>query len=366
MNRFTRRVTHGMAATAVTGGLVMGFAGVAGASTLSTPSLGARPAAATSTHRSVAPQPESTMGFNLINNSAETLDFVKTTGSLPAPPTAPLTTAQQVNFELPAPTWSYDSGTAYYNVMSPNGTQIGTLQVWMKSNQSWTVSFFDMNGKPMNTMTYAQGLNDNTDIYIEDAVGSPNSSQSLPAASSAEQSFLQATTQRGKGSSSFTDVTETKAWSDPTLIAQAYNGQSVADELTTGKSYTFQTTDTWGVAVTAGLEIKALSASVQLSYSHAITTGTEEDTSYQATVQPGDTTYIWGQVWQYVDTGTFKVKLGNTTWTLPGVTVYSAVPNVALTYRSTEVSGDHPLPAGTVLQNGGSLFDINTGAVVNP
>lgn len=169
MNHFTRRVTQGMAATAVTGGLVMGFAGVAGASTLATRSLAARPAAATRTNRGVAPAPESTLGFNLINYSAETLDFVKTTGSLPAPPTAPLTAGQQVNFELPEPVWSDKYGSAYYNVMAADRTQIGTMRLDLDTSPSSTVTFYNMNGQPLTTMTSETGSNNGFDIYIEDA-----------------------------------------------------------------------------------------------------------------------------------------------------------------------------------------------------
>jgi hypothetical protein len=259
MNRFTRRVTQGMAATAVTGGLVMSFAGVAGASTLAAPSLGGRTASATRANRGVAPAPESTLGFNLINDSAETLNFVKTTGSLPAPPTAPLTAGQQVNFELPDPVWTDKYGSAYYNVMGANGTQIGTMRLDLDTSPSSTVTFYDMNGQPLTTMTCETGSNNGFDIYVEDAVGSPNTSQSLPAGSAAEQSFI-----------------------------------------------------------------------------------------------------------QYVDTGTLNIKLGNTTWTLPGVTVYSAVLNTALRYSSSEVTGNVPLPAGTIQKPDGSLFNVNTGAVVNP
>jgi hypothetical protein len=358
MAHFTRRIAQGVAVSAATGALLAALAGMAGASTL--PASSAKPATATNSYSGVG-SPQSTVGFNLIDNSAETFDFVKTDGSLPAPPTAPITTGHSVNFEINGSWIHYYSGTAYYNVMNTAGAQIGTMQLKVDNNGGWSFSdTYSDNEK----LTAVAGANNPDNVYIDDAVGSPNTSQSLPAGSAAEQSFIQATTQLGIGSSSFGDVTQTTAWSKPTLIAQAYNAQSVSNDLTTGKSYVFQTTDTWGVAVTAGVEIKIFNASVQGSYSHAVTTGTQEDTSYQATVQPDHTTYIWGSVWQYVDTGTVTVKLGNTTWTLPGVTVYNAVPNSALTYSSSEVQGDVPLPAGTV-QDNGALFNINTGSTVN-
>jgi hypothetical protein len=258
-----------------------------------------------------------------------------------------MTTGAKRDFEVPAPLFSTDRGSAYYNVIAPNGTQVGSFKATFWSGGQWDVSW----SMPANDkLEVVQGSNNVDALYVEDAVGSENASQpqTMSPGSSAEQSFLEQTTQQGIGSSNFTDVTQTTQWSKPTLIAEAYNGQSVADELTTGKNYTFSTTDTWGVNVSAGFELKAFNASVEGTYSHAVTTGTEEDTSYQATVQPGYTSYIWGQVWQYADDGTMVVKIGNTTWSLPGVIVYNAVPNTALTYSSTEASGEHLLPAGTV------------------
>jgi len=364
-NRLIHNLTRGAVAVAATGGLMAGLAGVASAA----PGPAHTPQVQTghgmvehhenlgSAHGSQHGNLRSTMGFNLYNYGADTLQFVKTDGQLPAPDTSPMTTGAQRNFELPAPIFSTASGSTYYNVDAPNGTQVGSFKITFWSGGQWSISQ-SMTGN--NKLDFVQGSDDPDDIYVEDAVGSDNASQlqTMAPGSSAEQSFLQQTTQQGIGSSNFTDVTQTTQWSKPTLIAQAYNGQSVADELTTGKSYNFSTTDTWGVNVTAGFELKAFNASVEGTYSHGVTTGTEEDTSYQATVQPGYTSYIWGQVWQYVDDGTMVVKVGNTTWSLPGVIVYNAVPNTALTYSSTEASGQHLLPAGTIgnLTNNGDVL----------
>jgi hypothetical protein len=339
MNRLIRNLTRGAVAVAATGGLMTGLAGVASAAP-HYENLGSPDG---SHHGNLG----STQGYNLYDYSADTLEFVKTDGKLPAPDTAPMTTGAKRNFEIPVPRFSCDSGSAYYNVIAPNGTQVGSFKITFDCAGIFTPTQ-SMTGN--NQLDFVTGGEDGTDIYIEDSVGSDNASQpqTMAPGSSAEQSFLQQTTQQGIGSSNFTDVTQTTQWSKPTLITQAYNGQSVADQLTTGKSYSFSTTDTWGVNVTAGFELKAFNASVEATYSHAVTTGTEEDTSYQATVQPGDTSYIWGQVWQYVDDGTMVVKIGNTTWSLPGVIVYNAVPNTPLTYSSTEATGEHLLPPGTI------------------
>jgi hypothetical protein len=157
--------THPGAVTAVTVALVTGFAGVAWASS--------QPATQ-STVQTSSNKPRtsvgSTQGFNLYNYSADTFDFVKTDGKLPAPPTGPITTATKVNFEIDSPAFSVDSGSAYYNVVAPDGSQVGTFKLTLYSNgdadfsQTWT------NGYQL----VGTGGTGDSNIYIEDAVGSPN------------------------------------------------------------------------------------------------------------------------------------------------------------------------------------------------
>jgi hypothetical protein len=235
-------------------------------------------------------------------------------------------------------------------VIGPDGAQIGTFNATLYSNGDSKFSDTYMNTEKLISVT---ATNTDDDIYIEDGVGSPNTTQNLAGGSSAEQSVISSVCDTNRGACSFSNVTETTDWSQPKLIAQGYNRQTVRDTLNAGKNYTDQTTDTWGATVTAQGELGPVTASVQASYSHAVTTGTELDVSDTATELPDYTTYIWGRVWQYVDSGTFVAHLGNTTWTMPDVTIYSADnnPDNPITFVSTQTPGDVTLPPNSVLNN---------------
>jgi hypothetical protein len=289
-----------------------------------------------------------TQGYNLYNYSAETFDYVKTTGSLPAPPTAPLTPGHMVNFELPAPFFGNTSGSVDYNVIGPDGTQIGTLNVGMTTNLSapggdFGYTFSDMKGDPLTTMT----IPDNTDgqtMHLEDTKGSANSTQTYAAGSAEQQTIVNSVCQTISSACTFGADSEKTGYSAPRLLAEAYNGGTEDTQVTANNGYSDSTTDTWGAAITAESEFGPIKASVQANYSHAISTSTDFSTSYQAPVQAAHTTYIWAQIPQYQDTGTFTVKLGNTTWTLPGFEVDSAIKGDPLMYSNTQAAGDVPLP----------------------
>jgi hypothetical protein len=358
MNRIARRLAQATAITAVAGVVTMCGAGIASAATPTTPHP--------TTPDNEASPVDSTQGFNLYNYSAETLDYVKVTGKLPAPPTAPIVAGQKVNFEIPSPFWSDDTGSVYYNVMDPDGTQVANLVINFSSGQVagagyWNYTVTNMAGKTITTMEIPDNP-DGTSLHFEDASGSPQDAQSLPAGSAAEQQMIKNLCSTGEASCKFTDVQQNEGWSDWKLVAQAYNGQSVEDQLNAGNSYIDQTTDTWGATVTAGGQLGPVNSSVQVSYQHAVTTGTQFNISQTATEPPGDTTYIWAEVWQYQDSGSMLVTLGNTTWTLPGLTYYNADNTVSdpIGFQSTSTTGQVILPGDSTLPNSASTPPLAT------
>lgn len=362
MNRIARATLAGAALTSLAGGAVVAGTGAANAQT-TTPHQPTTPHARhvttahtrkrSAAHRQRVTAPVSslgsTIGFNLYNYSAETLDYVKTTGSLPAPPTAPITAGHRVNFELPQPVFSSDKGSAYYNVMSADGTQIGTMELDLtdpngNGNDIWSVTYKDMDGNTLKTMTTSGNPINNDGIYVEDTVGSDASTQVLTAGSDAEQTILDSVCQTVSSACTFDATSETKSYSAPKLLAQGYNGSSEDSEITANNGYTDSTTDTWGAAITAESELGPIKASVQANYSHAVSESTDFSTSYQGAVSPGDTGYVSVEVPQYVDSGTMTIHLGNTTWTLPGITVDSAIPGGTLMYEYSQVTGNVPQP----------------------
>jgi hypothetical protein len=351
MNRITNRLIKGAAIAAVTGAIAMCGAGVASAATPNATTAVTHP----TTSRGVSANKGATQGFNLSNFSAETLDFVKVTGKLPAPPTAPILPGQKVNFELPDPVFGIDTGTVYYNVMGPDGTQVAKFQVGFSDDNTngdgfWGADVTNMQGG-QDTSYVVPDSTQGTNVHFEDATSSPTATQNLTAGSADEQSVIKSVCTANSGACNFSSVTQTEGWSQSKLIAEGYNGQTVEDTLTAGKSYIDQTTDTWGATVTAQGELGPITSSVEASYEHAVTTGTQLDVSDAAAILPGYTTYIWGSVYQYADTGTFVAHLGNTTWTMPGVTIYSADDTVAnpLTYSTSQTAGDVILPPDSIL-----------------
>jgi hypothetical protein len=354
-----KRMTRvGLAATLVGCALALAGGGTAMAATPNT----SHPATPHPGSTSVG----STQGFNLYNYSAETLDYVKVTGKLGAPPTAPIVAGQKVNFEIPSPFFSDDTGSVYYNVMDPSGTQVANLVINFSSGQVagagyWTYTVTNMSGQALTTMEIPDNP-DGTSLHFEDASGSPQDSQSLPAGSAAEQDMIKSLCSTGEASCKFADVQQNEGWSDWKLVAQAYNGQSVEDQLNAGNSYLDQTTDTWGATVTAGGQLGPVNSSVQISYQHAVTTGTQYNISQTATEPPEDTTYIWAQVWQYQDSGSMLVTLGNTTWTLPGLTYYNADNKVSdpIGFQSTNTTGQVTLPGDSTLPNPASTPPLAT------
>ncbi len=358
MNHITRRLAQGTALAAIAAGIVMAGGSIANAATPHQ-----APAAATvhaTEHAAVRARVGTTQGFNLYNYSAETLDFVKVTGSLPAPPEAPILPGQHVNFELPDPMFSNDTGTAYYNVMSPDGTQVANLKVGFSDDNTndrgfWGYQVTDMAGNPTTGYVIPDDTQDTT-LHFEDAKGSPQATQNLAAGAIAEQSVADSVCKAEQSACTFSGVKENTGWSDWKLIAQAYNGQDVAGNLNAGNSYIDQTTDTWGATVTAGGQLGPVNASVQASYSHAVTTGTQFNISQTATEQPKDTTYIWGEFWQYQDTGNMTIHLGNTTWNLPDLTYYNADNTASdpMGFQNTETAGNVMLPGNATLPNSAS------------
>ncbi len=286
-------------------------------------------------------------GFNMTNDSAETYDFVRVTGKLPAPNTAPLLPGATDNFEIPVKVGTHQHGSAYFNVMAPGGAaQIGTLEVDLNTDGAWNVEYFDMSGNrsldiiPSND--YA-----NTHFSLLDEPGSAATNQTYTAGSAAEETALQQVCATNVTQCTFTTTSETQGYSSQKLLAEAYNsaGASSPSSLTANNGYSDATTTQWGGSATVGGSIMGIvDAEVSANYSHSVEDTTDFSTSYQIPVPAGETGYIWAQIPQYIDSGTFTVHLGNTTWTMPGVQFINGDTKGVISYSDSFAQGNVPLP----------------------
>ncbi|SDJ50708.1 hypothetical protein SAMN05444157_3704 [Frankineae bacterium MT45] len=336
MKRLARRTG---AITAITGTLAMVACGVA---TAATPT--ATPGGSSGGAQSV----QSTQGFNVYNYSAETYKFVKVTGALPAPDEHDFTPGQKRNFEMPVEAFKHTTGEAYYDVYGPNdGPQTGTMTISLNSDDAWDVNFYNMDGSQNTALTVPDSLFGTT-MHLEDAAWSPAAQQTFAPGSPQEQGVLQQLCQNDPSACTFKATHETVTNSSKRLLAEGYNGAPVGggdSTLTADNGYTDSTTDEWGGSVSAEASVLGMvDVQVQATYNHSVEKSTDFSTSWSIPVPPQQTGYIWAEIPQYEDTGTFTVHLGNDNWVLPGVTFDNAVPKGVIMYSNTFANGNVPQP----------------------
>ncbi|SOD72558.1 hypothetical protein SAMN05892883_1942 [Jatrophihabitans sp. GAS493] len=325
------------ALTAIAGTLLMVGCGVSEAAT---------PAGTTSGGGVHAVQ--STQGFNVYNYSAETYKFDKVTGSLPAPDTHDFMPGQKRNFEMPVEAFKHTTGEAYYTVYGPdNGPQTGTMTISLNSDDAWDVEFYNMDGSQNTALTVPDNPMGTT-MHLEDAPWSTAAQQTFTPGSSDEQTVLQQLCENDSSACTFKATGETITRSAARLLAEGYNGAPSGggdSTLTADNGYTDTTTDEWGGSVSAEASVLGMvDVQVQATYSHSVEKSTDFSTSWSVPVPPGETGYIWAEIPQFEDTGTFTVHLGNDNWVLPGVTFDNAVPKGVLMYSNTFASGNVPQP----------------------
>ena len=330
----------GIAATVVGCALTLAAGGAANAATppshTTAPTAGARP----------SPK-QITEGFDVYDYSAETLVYNGYTGSVHTPPTTPRVPGSMTNYEISASFVKTYTGDMHYLVENPQGQTVGTLDIWMDDNGDSSALFRNPDGSAMTTMI-AVGTDTNDGngqhIYIEDAKGSPATQTTLNAGTADEQSAITSICNSGIGKCTFAVTSETDI-TTPTFIDYGYNSSDSPTQANVTKTVETGTSDQWGVAVTAGGKIYGIvNASVQVSYNHTVSTSTSWQTGATYGVIGYGTGYIWADLPNYLDTGTWTAKLGNTTFTLPGVSYTNPDPKAAIGYTTATACGDLPTP----------------------
>lgn len=97
-----------------------------------------------------------------------------------------------------------------------------------------------------------------------------------------------------------------------------YNSSDSGTQLTVGQSQSYSVTDTWGATVTGQQTLDALQLGIQASYSRSIATTDTWSTQAEKDVAPLTTGFIWGFAPVINYTGTFALRIGNTTFSASG------------------------------------------------
>ena len=272
-----------------------------------------------------APNPkQSTVGFDYWNGSAETFRYLSKTGKVAAPPTGDFLPGTKQNLEVPYNViHDYDSTVTWGIYGFDGGPQIGTLETSVNNAGESSVSLHGMDGKNLTTMTYKSS---GGAWMIEDAAGSPAATtvNTYPAGSTDEQSAISNLCRNVDvtSSCSFTPTSQdVNAYgAKPSELGVLYNSSSSNTQLTVGESESYSVTDTWGVTVSDQETLQALQLGIQGTYSRSISTTDTWSTQAEQDVPPLQTGFIWGFAPVVNYTGTFTLKIGNTTFSAPGAT----------------------------------------------
>lgn len=268
---------------------------------------------------------QSTVGFNYWNESAETFRYVSKTGKVAAPPTGDFLPGTMQNLEVPYDFFhDYDSTVTWAIFGFDGGPQVGTMTTSVNNAGESSLSLLGMDGNKLTTMTY-YGNGDGAFI-IEDAVGSPAATtvNTYAAGSTDEQTAINNlcrnidTTSSCVFAPSSQDTTAYGA--KPSELGVLYNSSSSITQLTVGQSQSYSVTDSWGVTVTGQQTIKALQLGIQDTYNQSISTTNTWSTQAELDVPSESTGFIWGFAPVVNYTGTFTLKIGNTTFSAPGAT----------------------------------------------
>lgn len=272
-----------------------------------------------------APNPEqSTVGFDYWNASAETFRYLSKTGKVAAPPTGDFLPGTKQNLEVPYNVIHDDDSTVTWGIYGfDGGPQVGTLTTSVNNAGESSVSLLGMDGKNLTTMTYKSS---GGAWVIEDAAGSPAATavNTYPAGSTDEQTAISNLCRNVDVTSSCSfaptsqDVNAYGA--RPSELGVLYNSSSSSTQLTVGESQSYSVTDSWGATVTGQGTIEALQLGIQASYNHSISTTDTWSTQAEEDVPSLQTGFIWGFAPVIDYTGTFTLKIGNTTFSAPGAT----------------------------------------------
>ena len=287
-----------------------------------------------------------TEGYNVYNDSAETLVYVSTTGNVGVPPTAPMVPGSMVNLEVPATVFHDYSGHVTWNIVSPTGASVGTLVVGVDELGNSSEQFTATGGGTLTTMTAQGSAIDGTGetISIVDAKGSPATQTTYAPGSDAEQAALTNLCSSNPKACTFTPTAKTNV-KVPALLAEAYNGGDAGNStLETDTGFQSATTDTWGVSLTTQVTIAGIvQVGVTANYGQSVHKDYTFQTNYSIPVAQGETGYIYGAIPKIQYTGTFTAVLGNTTFTLPGVSYLSPNTDSIVEYSNTSAEGNVPL-----------------------
>jgi len=321
---------------------------IGGASAPSNVDFASRQAVASSRNHDAAARGNlrASVGYNVYNDSAETLIYVKTTGSVGVPPTAPMVPGSMVNLEVESSPFEDYSGHVTWNIVSSDGASIGTVVVGVDDSGIPTAVFTTTGGGDLSQMT-AQGsamTGNGETISIVDAKGSPATQTTYAPGSDAEQAALTNLCSSNPKACTFTPTAKTGV-KVPALLAEAYNGGDAGNStLETDTGFQSATTDSWGASLTTQVTIAGIvQVGVTATYGQAYTTTYTFQTNYAIPVAQGETGYIYGAIPKIQYTGTFTAVLGNTTFTLPGVSYLSPNTDNIVEYSNTSAKGNVPL-----------------------
>lgn len=120
-------------------------------------------------------------------------------------------------------------------------------------------------------------------------------------------------------------------------------GDGTPGTISVSSGYDQGTAVNTGGSLTAGMKLgKIISISIEQTYGHELAFDTNFTASEAIDVNPSDTGYIWGRVPVIQYTGTMKVVVGNTTWTITNMVLTSPdTPPTGITEHAGHGSGHH-------------------------
>jgi hypothetical protein len=265
-----------------------------------------------------------TTGFTVQNFTSHRMVLTRTTGDFEAPGTAPgkvLGPGESYGFEVNNGSVG-DGGGAdlYYDILGENGKVIGHYHATLIANKSKTLYDRDSSCQVSGFNGQCTAGHDVADLRVLDP---PGTSYTIPAVQAQVQSqWLVRLCEDGTAAGcAFELSNETHTWSGPHQVSDA-----IDNPYDTPGKYTYKIedrvaqTDMVGVAVKLGTKLfDAVDVSIQAHYDHEWTKEHTVTEAIEWEVPPHTRLYFAAVDPVIRDTGTFKITLGNTTWTLPDV-----------------------------------------------
>lgn len=265
-----------------------------------------------------------TTGFRIQNLTSHRMVLTRTTGDFEAPGTAPgkvLWPGESYDFEVN--NGSFDGGGGadlYYDILGEEENVIGRYHATLIANKSQTLHDRDSSCQVSGWSGECTAGRDVTDLRVLDP---PGTSYTITAAEAQVQSqWLQRLCEDGTAAGCGFEVRgETHTWSNPHQVSDA-----IINPYDTSGKYTFKIEDKVGETDMVGVQVKvggklfnALDLAIQGHYDHTWTKEHTVSESIEWEVPPHTRLYFAAVDPVIRDTGTFKITLGNTTWTLPDV-----------------------------------------------